>query len=51
MWKESEIIKDGFSKEGKHLYLGSTVLSVLKPAQKFRMAKLRHEQKPVHNDY
>lgn len=37
--------------EGKHWSLGSDVLSVLKPAQRFRMANLRHEQKPVHNDY
>ena len=48
MWKESKIIKDGFGEEGKHW---SAVLSVLKPAQRFRMAKLRCEQKPVHNDY
>lgn len=51
MWKESKIMKDGFWKEGKHWSLWSAVLSVLKPAQRFRMAKLRHEQKPVHNDY
>lgn len=36
---------------GKYRSPGSDVLSVLKPAQRFRMANLRHEQKPVHNDY
>lgn len=51
MCKESEIMKDGVLEEGKHWSLRSAMLSTLKPAQKFRMAKLRHEQKPGHNNY
>lgn len=44
-------MKDGFLEEGKHWSMGNAVLSTLKPAQTFRMAKLRHEQKPGHNNY